>query len=181
MRPTYLIPPLIVPQEIGKAVAAANIKIQSVLGRPINYEFGPTDDIIKLLQFNKGAVPVVANYPLVAMFCNPMDVMIKKGGGYDMVATIKKIVIATVTNLPDLPTTRINATFVPILYPIYFELLNQIAQLPTVVVQDPNAIVHSRQDIYGKVQASQPDGISDYLDIIEITNMQLTFNQLKSC
>lgn len=165
--------PFIIVNEIGKAVANAS----AVLNVNINYQFGLPEQMIKLLQLNKMGVPQKSNYPLIAVFC---DFPEKMGTGFDSVPTIKKIAIATITQLADLPVTRVNKTFIPILYPIYYEFLNQLARLKTTVINDPMRITHTKSDIYG---VAVPIGkeFTDYLDIIEITNISLPFKQAITC
>jgi len=115
-------------------------------------------------------------YPLFALFYDfPQD----KGGTYPTSVTLPKISIATLTNINDPVLARYPKTFKPILYPIYYEFLRQLTRHRNIVGNDPAAFPHKLWERPG----NQPEGqnLNDYLDALEIMNLQLTFKTVNTC
>lgn len=151
-----------------------------LLGKHLDYQPGRSTQIQTELQ--KIVQATVAStkagkYPLVALF---QDIPEQRGGsGYYATVTIPKISIAVLTVQQDPVLKRYDTNFRPTLYPIYYEFLRQLCRHKNIVANDPNAIVHTKYDRPGH----QPAGsnMNDYVDAIEISNLQLTFKQTKLC
>lgn len=174
--------PIIVVDVIGEVVAAVQAAIGATLPSPnkvILYTYGRSIQILeKLTLLNNSKDLKGTKYPLFALF---MDFPENHGGnnGYPFTVKFPKISIATLTNSTDDPPKRYNATFKPILYPIYQEFLRQLVRHKNIVGNDPNTISHIKWDRPG----SQPEGsgLNDYIDAIELQNLELTFKKVKTC
>lgn len=75
--------------------------------------------------------------------------------------------------------------FKPTLYPIYIELINQIARSKYFKESTPELIKHTKTDrlFWGKTGIMGNEGLifTDLLDVIEITNLQLSVKSKKTC
>jgi hypothetical protein len=178
-------PPLFIVDIIGEVVAAVDAVLYATLNKHILYEYGRSIQILQKLQsLNDGITSTTkgSKYPLFALFQDfPEDSA--GGSGYYCTVRFPKISIATLTNSTDPPPIRYTQTFKPILYPIYEEFLRQLVRHKNIVGNDPAAISHIKWDRPG----TQPEGdkmgsnFNDYVDAIEIQNLQLTFKQIKKC
>lgn len=175
--------PLFIVDIIGEVVAAADAVLFPTLGKHILYEYGRSIQILTELQkLNDGITTKNGKYPLFALFQDfPEDN--SGSSGYYCTVRFPKISIATLTQSTDTPPKRYAQTFKPILYPIYEEFLRQLMRHKNIVGNDPAAISHIKWDRPG----TQPEGdkmgsnFNDYVDAIEIQNLQLTFKQIKTC
>ncbi len=118
-------------------------------------------------------------YPLIALQLPVKEEM--RGTEFYAVCKIPRIVIATLSNGVDNISDRYKTggTFKSILYPCYYEFLNRLAQSTSLINMDPDAFEHTKMDNPGV----QPlgEGSTDYIDSIEILNLEFTLNQLKTC
>lgn len=173
-------PPILVIDVIGEVVAAVDAALFQTLGKHIDFQPGRSSQIqTELQKISGGTKPdtVNARYPLVALFYDfPQD---KGNSGYYLQVTIPKISIACLTVNTDPVLKRYDKTFRPILYPIYLEFMRQLCRHKNIVGNDPNAILHKVWERPG----NQPEGqnMNDYLDAIEISNLQLTFKKVNNC
>lgn len=145
----------------------------------MNFQVGRNIQILDSLTNLDTSITMKGNkYPLIALV---LPVREKRGLGYYSNVKIGRIVIATITNSTNDVFTRYQAgeTFKECLYPCYYEFLKRLGQSPNVVCGDPNAFIHDKMDNPGL----QPigEGLSDYIDSIEILNLELTLNQIKTC
>ena len=167
--------PLYIVDIIGEVVAATATK----LGRPILYQYGRSIQILTELQkLNDSTTGKGTKYPLFALFQDfPEDN--SGSSGYYCTVRFPRVSIATWTQSTDTPVKRYAQTFKPILYPIYEEFLRQLMKHKNIVGNDPGAIPHVKWDRPG----TQPEGgnLNDYVDAIEIQNLQLNFKQIKTC
>jgi len=170
--------PIIVVDEIAEVISRVNQNIYPTIAaytnnNPINYQYGRSILINKLLQLNKNSIPQKSNYPLIALFQDfPEDNGKKIGYIY---VTIPKIVIATITDFNGTTKDRYDKTFKPILYPIYNEFIKQLGMQQSIIGFSPNRSNFIKYDRPG----TQPEGqaTNDYIDAITIENLQLTFYQ----
>lgn len=157
----------------GEAVAK-----MAVPGYTVNFEAGRSYEIIKSL-IEKDNAPLLQSlkYPLVALL---MPTMESNGTGYQIVR-VNRIVIAHLTNQDIGVGQRYEAdeVFKSVLYPCYFELLNRLAWSTSTNQGDPWAILHTKFDNPSRQPIGQ--GLQDYVDTIEITNMELILPQIKTC
>lgn len=174
------VPPIIIVDIINEVVQAMDVVLFPKLGKHLDYQPGRSTQIQTELQ--KIVTGIIAStkagkYPLVALF---QDIPENRGtSGYYSTVTIPKISIAVLTVNTDPVLKRYDTNFRPTLYPIYREFLRQLCRHRNIVANDPNAIPHTKYDRPG----SQPEGqnMNDYLDAIEISNLQLTFKETKLC
>lgn len=177
-------PPLYVVDVIGEVVAAVDAKLNGALGKHIVYQYGRSIQILAELQKANGGITAGARakYPLVALF---QDFPEKMGdNGYYTSVRFPKIVIATLTQSTDPVPKRYEQTFKPILYPIYQEFIRQLVRHKNIVANDPGAIPHTKWDRPGSQPAADKTlaaNFNDYVDAIEIQDLQLTFKKVNIC
>jgi hypothetical protein len=171
--------PVLIVDIFKDIVSKVDTALYPTLGKHIFYQYGSSLQILdKLVQMNNGIASKGQRFPLVALF-QPFS----EGHGTDGYYTdlsIPKIVIATLTNGSDNVSTRYDLTFKPLLYPIYYELLNQIALSNWVVDQDPKMIEHTKVDNPG---SPPPKGTSfdEFVDAIEIYNLKTLIIDGRTC
>lgn len=170
--------PLYIVDIIGQVVAATDAKLFPTLGKHIDYLYGrPSQILTQLTRMNGAPATKGLKYPLIALF---MDFPEQSGGSaYYAEVKFPKISIATLTTFDDIPAQRYAKTFKTTLYPILQEFLRQLARHPNIVGNDPYAFPKLKWDRPG----TQPEGgnPNDYLDAIELQNLQLTFKQVNTC
>jgi len=171
-------PPIYVVDVIKEVVEKTSVKVYNST-TAIDFQPGRSIQILKELQKITQAITTGTRggkYPLVALFYDfPQD----KSGFYAYSVTIPKLSIATLTDNNMKVLERYDKTFKPILYPIYFEFLRQLARHKNIVGNDPEAFNHKLWERPG----SQPEGqnFNDYLDALELQNLQLTFKNVNVC
>lgn len=144
----------------------------------INYEPGRILQILKSLTDLDNSISLKNNkYPLIAMV---MPVKEQFGGGYPIII-IDRIVIAQITNSTDDVFTRYQAggTFKSILYPCYKEFMYQLSASKFTVNGDVVNFQHTKIDSPGVQPIGK--GMSDYVDTIEILNLKIILNLIKTC
>lgn len=176
--------PLFIVDIIGEVVAAADAVLFPTLNKHILYTYGRSIQILtKLQQLNQGTTSATkgSRFPMVALF---QDFPENMGVQYPESVTFPKISIAMLTAFTDDPPTRYGKTFKPILYPILQEFMRQLSRHPNIVGNDPNAFQYIKWDRPG----TQPAGdgtkganFNEYVDAIEIQNLQLTFQRIQKC
>jgi hypothetical protein len=147
------------------------------LGLSTIYTYGKGIQILTYLQGLDNSITHKQKYPLIALF---MPFKEQMGGDYYTTAKFSKIVIASLSNATDRPEERYQKSFNTILYPVYQEFLKQISRNPNVVLHNQDYIPHTKMDNPGSPPPKKDSaGFSDYVDAIEIYDMELTF-QLNS-
>lgn len=153
---------------------------QKVYADPNKIDFQPgrsTQIITELQKITQGIQATTRNarYPLIALF---YDFAQDKSGFYAYSVTLPKVSIACLTVNTDPVLARYDKTFEPILYPIYEEFLRQLCKHKNIVGNDPDAFNHKLWERPG----NEPEGkLNEYLDALELQNLQLTFKQVNSC
>ena len=144
----------------------------------VNFEGGRSYEIVKSL-IEKDNVQVLQSlkYPLVAVL---MPVVENNGTGFQIVR-VNRIVIAHLTNQDISVDQRYSPeeVFKTVLYPCYKELLRQLAWSTSTSMGDPWAIPHACFD--NPSRQSIGKGLQDYVDTIEIGNLELILHQIKTC
>jgi hypothetical protein len=116
-------------------------------------------------------------YPLIWLVMDFPEVIDARTVGYCTLPKIDMLIVVPTT--PDLTTSeRIEKTFVPRLYPIYEELLKQIALSGLFLQQSVMELYHEKidrpywgmQDVQGNGQANL---FNDFIDAIQIRGMRL--------
>ena len=157
--------------------------VKSMSNKSVNYQPGSTEQIVKsLTDLDNSITSKGLKYPLIAMV---MPVIERRGRsvGFYAKVTIPKIIIATISNYPnddvllryDLKT----GVFPTILYPIYYDFLYQLGASPRIEGQDPNSFEHTKMDFPNIRRLAS--GTNDWVDYMQITNLEIIINQLKTC
>lgn len=157
----------------------------------INYRYGHRLELIEtLIQLDKDSVggSNMKKYPLVYLV---MDFSEKRGEQDGVYATLAlNIIIAHKTQNTDKITDRYTKVFKPVLYPIYYSLIEQFAAHPLVLQGNEDKIQHTKIDrgYWGRTALSSDKGagtaannLSDYVDAIEIQNLQLKLYYETGC
>lgn len=152
---------------------------------PMNYEPGRSIQIIASIGENDNSITLKGEkYPLFAML---LPIRIKRGVDYAAYGVVKipRIVIATPSKSWDGTQHVLDAfdttagSFNNILYPCYYEFLRCCSISPYILEGDPDAINHDVMENPGIQETSSTS--SDFIDSLEIYNLELTLNQIKTC
>lgn len=144
----------------------------------VNYLYGPPKEIIKTLQEWNGTSKANAKYPIVALF-QPFEET--KGDRADLDGVDKVRIIIGRQSQPDwLTNKRYEVNFVPVLYPIYTELIKQLC-LNTTTVTQINKIHHVKIDWPYWDDGKDSNPFNDWLDVIEIKDLKLNIRKAKTC
>lgn len=149
----------------------------------INFQPGRSIQILKSLSDLDNSITLKGEkYPLVAMI---LPVQERRGISviYYAKVIIPRIVFAQIVSWDG--TESILDRYAPtgvlktILYPCYYEFLKRVAWHPNIIGSDPYMFEHTKIDNPG----TQPvgEGTNDYIDSIEILNLELTLSQFKTC
>lgn len=145
--------------------------VQTRTGIQLHYEHGHPVEIDNILQaWGKNPDNSKVKYPLLALF---QDFEEEKGtqSGIDSVVKLE-LIIATMT-LPEYTAAqRMEKTFVPILYPLYYSLITSITRSGYFAETAEHLLKHTKTDrmFWGRNKAA---AFGDYVDAIHITNLQL--------
>ena len=173
--------------DIMKAAAAATnaalrADVDSYLAttnKNINFQYGDKDEITKQMQLlTQGTTSKNTKYPFIGLV---MPFTEKRGVEFYADVTFPRIIIATVTGADEDFNKRYESYFKPVLYPIYYELLNQLMRVPGIVISiaDPDHIDHTKMDVPKIIP--KESGLNDHVDAIVISNMRLTFRAAQIC
>jgi hypothetical protein len=173
---------------IGEVVAAVDAALFPIIPgtqKHILYEAGRGSQVLKkLIQLNNATNPTTKakKYPLVALF---QDFPETSDTFYYCKVRFPKISIANFTDHEKWDNKqKYDNNFKPILYPIYREFLNQLSRHKNIVGVD---FPHVKIDRPGTQPATGKDGqkdfpnFSDYVDAIEIQNLEITFKTVQFC
>lgn len=146
----------------------------------VTFVYGKSIQILnRLQQISNDPSKTKKKYPLFALF---MPFPEQMGGDYYATVVFPKIVFAVAANSTDAPELRYNKSFRNILYPIYEEFKNQIVRSPYIVIENPDYIPHKKLDNPGSPPPDEKGKqFNDYVDAIEIYNIELTFQKNNSC
>jgi len=159
--------PVYIVDIIGECVSKIVIS-----GIAVKYTYGRQVQILEELQRVNNNSKL--KYPLIALY---QDFPENRGGrtGYYAEVIIPRIVISCLTVSTDPVPKRYEQTFKPILYPIYYEFLNQISKHGGITQMEVDSIKHIKWDRPGTQPAGT--GQNEYTDSIEIKNLTLTIIQ----
>jgi hypothetical protein len=155
------------------AAVVANMTI------PCVYEPGTEIQILKSLNDMDNSITYKGKkYPLIAML---MPIKETHNTDYFLEAVIPRIVIAVLSSDTGDVFSRFKpgGTFKEILYPCYNAFLLSLSQSPNTTFGDPAAFRHIKQDNPGP--RALGTGISDYVDSIEILDLEIILSQIKTC
>lgn len=150
----------------------------------IDYQFGHILELIQTLsQKDKSPTSRVLKYPLIWLITDFTEVRGQQPGVYAELPAQLAIIHQT----KDLykAMDREMKVFRPVLYPIYYSLMDHIADHPSILQGSPDLVPHRKTNHYflgsdritiqGK-NTGTGNTLADYVDAIEIDRMQLKFN-----
>lgn len=142
----------------------------------VNYQYGLAIQILESLKSKDGSVTLKSTkYPLIGLY---LSIEEDRGNGYYSDVLIRRIVIANLTKANDRPVQRYEKVFKTILYPVYYSFLKQLARNKYIGCKDPDMLKHKKFDYPGVEPVT---GINDFVDTIEIINLQFPIKQIKNC
>lgn len=146
----------------------------------VNFDAGSELDIISQLSNKDQSNSDLKNhkYPLIAA---KLPILHKIGIGLEKVR-IPRIIIAHYSTrefAPVMERFAANEVFKNVLQPLYLQFLKYLAQSRYTAISDPDAIEHTYFYSAGIQKVSE--GLNDYVDIIEILNMEFYLNNLQNC
>lgn len=158
-----------------------SILINDFVNTPnVLFEVGSQAQIMKDLSMYDGSLTAKnKKYPFIAMV---LPVRERRSSGYYAEVTIERIVIATLNtnhNQNVLRRYQDGGTFKSVLYPVYYGFLKMLAQSKGIVGSDPDNFRHTKMDNPGSQQLNA--GSKDFIDSIEIQNLELILYQFKTC
>jgi len=149
------------------------------------YEYGhPLDVINKLKQKDTHSSLKFKKYPLIALF---QDFTENMGYNQTMRSSAEglNIVICTNTRAELNAEERYNLNFRTILYPLYDLLIKHLVLSHEFLNTDPGLIPHQKIDrlYWGRsgLYGNEGNIFNDYIDAIEIQNLQLDLALRKNC
>jgi hypothetical protein len=156
---------------------------QTALGgtliKTIDYQYGHIKELLETLkQMDANKTLQLYRFPLVYLI---MDFTERRGLDRGIYADLAlNIIIAHQTEMNYKADERYKYVFKPVLYPIYYSLLDQLAQKKGIEQYDENLISHTKIDRVYWGKNTMANSLNDYVDAIEISNLNLKLN-LTSC
>lgn len=142
----------------------------------IDYQYGHVIELIQTLsQYDKTDNYRRIKYPLVFL---AMDFPEKRGKPDWYATAVLNIIIAHQTDSMDKIGDRMRKVFKPVLYPIYYALLDGLAAHDLINENTADILSHTKFDrgYMGTIKDSGniANRLNDYVDAIEIVNLNLT-------
>lgn len=183
--------PLYVVDEIEAIVALVNTAILATIQANETAALGSTN--IELISYHKGSYLELLEtlqqkdssntqrkqkYPLVFV---PMPFTEKRGRVQGVYADVRlRVLIIHQTEATYKVTDRYTNVFKPVLYPIYYEFLRQLAGYKGIYPAYEDLLTHDKEDLdfAGRnTLGNNKDGtlLNDYADVIDIQNLELKF------
>jgi len=173
--------PLYIVDIMQEVVASVDVITFPLIGKHIDFIPGRSSQIIKkLIELGTSSKleTKAKKYPLFALFMDFPENNTQTF--YHCTVKFPKISIANFTdhNWPVL--TKYANNFKPILYPIYTNFLTQLSRHKNIVGVDFPHIKWDRPGVQ-PADPSKPSNFNDYVDAIEINNLDITFKQVRFC
>jgi hypothetical protein len=159
--------PIWIPDLFKEVVSKVSVK----LGKPVYFDYGRHPEVQKnLLKKDKSITLKGQKFPLVWLV---MDFLEERSSKHDVYCRLPNITIWLIQQTKDDYTMdeRRDNTFVPVLYPIYDELLNQLRRSKS-FERTPTGIPHNKIDraYWG---ADNKNMFLSYIDAVEISGLEL--------
>jgi hypothetical protein len=162
---------LYIPDLVGAAVAKVSTTFSSRPTNPFNvyYDFGHHEEVLKNLIYKEQDPTKPKKYPLIWLVTPFKE---KRGGNtFNSIATLH-FVIAHYTEMNYSMPERRDNVFMPILYPVYNELMRQLGKSGS--FQMPFIPKHDYMDLqFAKVDTDGTNLFGDYVDVIDVRNFEL--------
>jgi len=144
----------------------------------INYQYGHFRELIETLaQWDSDLSLRSMKYPLVYLVGDFRESRGRLAGVYADISPT--VIICHQTEATYKVTDRMANVFKPVLYPIYYSLLKQLAKSSMIFAASPDLISHDKWNRKywgtGPIETGGSDklALNDYVDAIEIQNLQL--------
>lgn len=142
----------------------------------VHYEHGhPLEIVETLTQKDKSNTHRFKKYPLVALLQDFPEH--NNRNGFDEIEPVFRVLIIRATKPTFKAAERYDYNFVPVLYPIYEELLKQIDKSPVFLTYGVTTISHTKIDhpYWGRDGLWGKEGniFNDWVDCVEIQNLKL--------
>lgn len=153
-------------------------RTSAALNRPVYYDFGHYLVVENNLILKDQSITLQnAKYPLIWLV---MD--FQESVGPQFIDISPSLIIATSTDVNYTMEERRDNSFLPVLYPIYYELLRQISLTSDFRMPAIGKIIHTKIDRpYWGIQSGQGNGernmFHDYIDAIEVKNLKLSLRR----
>lgn len=158
--------PVYIVDELQVIVDRLNAK--NPIDQEVFYMYGhPKEIAARLQELTNGITTGEKKYPLIALFT---DIPIEKGTTNKEGIAKLNLIIATLTEPELTAPERQERNFVPVLYPIYQELLEQLCLHPQFFFKD-REVTHTKIDRFFWGTADQ--GFNDYIDAIELKDVRV--------
>lgn len=160
---------------------------QTVLGdtliTTIDYQYGHVQELIETLgQMTKSQEETYKKYPLVWLVQDFQERRIF-GSGYYAEVDLNIIIAHQTVNTYKI-SNRMSNVFKPVLYPIYYALLEAFAKNKWIVQGPAYGFDHTKTDrsYWGSnpLDGNKGNVLTDYVDAIELQNLNLKIN-FKNC
>lgn len=169
MRPKQVIVWQLVRDVVAKTNTAVIAELQRFdpLIAQVNFQPGTIMEINETLQQMTGGTQAYQRYPLFGMLLSFDE---NKGQTIGQDCTVDcRFIIARRSNSTDKVPERYDKNFIPVLYPVYLEVLNQFYLDPRFDTQTPDNIPHIKTDFpYFDTGETDKDPLSDTVDAIQI-------------
>lgn len=163
---------------LSKIQAAETAALGQTGIQNINYQYGHFRELIQTLaQWDTDLSLRSQKYPLVFLVGDFKESRGKKAGVYADISP--NIVICHQTEATYKATDRMAKVFKPVLYPIYYSLLNQLSKCSMTFAASPDLISHDKWNRKywgtGPIQTGGSDNLmlNDFVDAIDIQNLEL--------
>lgn len=162
--------------QANETAAFGSTKIQS-----LQFSKSSFDELIETLAQKDGTSQQLKKYPIVHLV---QDYTVQRGAdiGFYGSTSLNIIIIHQTENTYKIEQ-RDEKVFKPVLWPIYYEFLAQLADSGWTGGNDTGEYRHAvtKRAFWGKRQLEgRANKLNDYVDAIEINNLQVKFN-LKYC
>jgi hypothetical protein len=169
---------------IGSVVDKTSLAVEAKIDKPVFYFFGHTKEINNTLSsYSKTEEYRKQKYPAIFLI---MDFAEKRNAkqGIEVETTLQLLIVAE-SNKDDRAADRYEKVFKPVLYPIYEQFIKTLQNDSLIWKPLSGFIPHEKIDrpLISGMKMETADGVknlfNDFLDAIEIRNLQLTI--LKQC
>jgi hypothetical protein len=166
-----------IPDRIGEVVSKVDEVLSTQYDFNVNYDWGHDLPVINNLSRKDKDISRPKKYPLVWFVMNFKESM-GNIGVYARLTGIR-IYIMTSTKVNYTMKERRDNTFLPILYPIYAELIKQFSLSETFKPNSEMAIEHTKIDMpYWSEDGQKTNFYNDFIDAIQIADLKLDVKRI---
>ena len=159
--------------QANEAAALGTTNIQA-----INYQYGPFEELIETLaQYDTDINLRNQKYPLIYLVTDFKEQRGRQAGVY--ADTRLNIAICHQTEPTYKSAERKAKVFAPVLYPIYYQFMEEITKHSMTMAGSPDMLQHDKTDRYywgTRELGTSRNKLADYVDAIEIENLQAKFD-----